>query len=71
MISLYINQGLSLMIQYEALRGGMFEDHFPELAQQFWDASDAKNKGKLMYIVNQLGKLVETGRDPTNMKEKE
>lgn len=45
----------------------MIQTSHPDLEQKFWNASDAKDLGKLKFLLNQTNKIVDNLKETNNV----
>jgi len=60
-IDYYSKQILKYMADIERLNGytETFEKTYPELTNKFWKAVDSNNESKLIYLNNEICKLID------------
>lgn len=58
-ISFLKNRILQTMSSIEDITGKLFHESHPELESLFWIATDSNHTSKLLYLNNQLNKIVD------------
>lgn len=58
-VEFYTKSGINYMNSIEQANNKLMSECYPELEASFWAAVDSKNKRQLIFIINQLAKILD------------